>query len=161
MARQCLGLKRYMQDFSNFEYRGVADLMLRDWYTVYAATFGVSDRVMRELATACPQVSDPEWPDANASDMMLYWNCHPYDWYGLHFYNGSAFAGSTADSGLAGAIPAFGGTLFAAGSLDLGTQLSYGSADITATINAASSSGGSGGFGGSNGGSDGGLLGGW
>lgn len=153
MAGQCLGLKRYMQGFSNFKYRGVADLTLWDWYMVYAAAFGISDRVMRELAMAYPQVSDPEWLDANASDTVFYWNYRPYDWYGLRFYNGSAFADSVADSGLAGAVPAFGGTSFAAGFSDLGTQLSYGFADITATINAASPSGGSGGFGGSSGGS--------
>lgn len=161
MAGQCLGLKRYMQGFSNFKYRGVADLTLWDWYMVYAAAFGISDRVMRELAMAYPQVSDPEWLDANASDTVFYWNYRPYDWYGLRFYNGSAFADSVADSGLAGAVPAFGGTSFAAGFSDLGTQLSYGFADITATINAASPSGGSGGFGGSSGGSGGGSFGGW
>lgn len=160
MAGQCLGLKRYMQGFSNFKYRGVADLTLWDWYMVYAAAFGISDRVMRELAMAYPQVSDPEWLDANASDTVFYWNYRPYDWYGLRFYNGSAFADSVADSGLAGAVPAFGGTSFAAGFSDLGTQLSYGFADITATINAASPSGGSGGFGGSSGGSGGGSFGG-
>lgn len=160
MAGQCLGLKRYMQGFSNFKYRGVADLTLWDWYMVYAAAFGISDRVMRELAMAYPQVSDPEWLDANASDTVFYWNYRPYDWYGLRFYNGSAFADSVADSGLAGAVPAFGGTSFAAGFSDLGTQLSYGFADITAAINAASPSGGSGGFGGSSGGSGGGSFGG-
>lgn len=160
MAGQCLGLKRYMQGFSNFKYCGVADLTLWDWYMVYAAAFGISDRVMRELAMAYPQVSDPEWLDANASDTVFYWNYRPYDWYGLRFYNGSAFADSVADSGLAGAVPAFGGTSFAAGFSDLGTQLSYGFADITATINAASPSGGSGGFGGSSGGSGGGSFGG-
>lgn len=160
MAGQCLGLKRYMQGFSNFKYRGVADLTLWDWYMVYAAAFGISDRVMRELAMAYPQVSDPEWLDANASDTVFYWNYRPYDWYGLRFYSGSAFADSVADSGLAGAVPAFGGTSFAAGFSDLGTQLSYGFADITATINAASPSGGSGGFGGSSGGSGGGSFGG-
>lgn len=160
MAGQCLGLKRYMQGFSNFKYRGVADLTLWDWYMVYAAAFGISDRVMRELAMAYPQVSDPEWLDANASDTVFYWNYRPYDWYGLRFYNGSAFADSVADSGLAGAVPAFGGTSFAAGFSDLGTQLSYGFADITVTINAASPSGGSGGFGGSSGGSGGGSFGG-
>ena len=36
MAGQCLGLKRYMQGFSNFKYRGVADLTLWDciWSTL-------------------------------------------------------------------------------------------------------------------------------
>ena len=36
MTGQCLGLKRYMQGFSNFKYRGVADLTLWDciWSTL-------------------------------------------------------------------------------------------------------------------------------
>ena len=74
-----------MQGFSNFKYRGVADLTLWDWYMVYAAAFGISDRVMRGLAMAYPQVSDPEWLDANASDTVFYWNYRPYDWYGVAF----------------------------------------------------------------------------
>ena len=66
---------------------------------------------------AYPQVSDPEWLDANASDTVFYWNYRPYDWYGLRFYNGSAFADSVADSGLAGAVPAFGARRSRLGSL--------------------------------------------
>lgn len=55
IAGRTLGLKRYMEDFSNFTDRGTADLALWDWYMVYAAAFGISDRVMRELAKAYPQ----------------------------------------------------------------------------------------------------------
>ena len=68
IAGRTLGLKRYMEDFSNFTDRGAADLALWDWYMVYAAAFGISDRVMRELAKAYPQVNDPAWLDANASN---------------------------------------------------------------------------------------------
>ncbi len=56
MAGRCLGLKRYMQDFSNFADRGAADIAMWDWYMVYAAAFGISERVMKELAKAYPQV---------------------------------------------------------------------------------------------------------
>lgn len=52
IAGRTLGLKRYMEDFSNFTDRGTADLALWDWYMVYAVAFGISDRVMRELAKA-------------------------------------------------------------------------------------------------------------
>ena len=38
---------------------------------VYAAAFGISDRGMRGLAKANPQVNDPAWLDANASNSFL------------------------------------------------------------------------------------------
>ncbi len=44
-AGECLGLKRYMEDFSNFSDRGALDLVLWNWYMVYAAAFGISDKV--------------------------------------------------------------------------------------------------------------------
>ena len=60
-----------MEDFSNFTDRGTADLALWDWYMVYAAAFGISDRVMRELAKAYPQVNDPAWLDATLQLVVL------------------------------------------------------------------------------------------
>ena len=38
---------------------------------VYAAAFGISDRVMRELAKAYPQVNDPAWLDATLQLVVL------------------------------------------------------------------------------------------
>jgi uncharacterized membrane protein YgcG len=167
-AGKCLGLKRYMQDFSDFSDRGTADLTLWDWYMVYAAAFGISEKVMQELAKAYPQVSDPAWLDANASATLFYWSYRPYGWYGHRYYDDGAFPGGAGGTG-SGPVPAFGGSSFAAGFSDIGSQLSSGFADITSTISAAapsSSSGGSGGsgfgggFGGSSGGSGGGSFGG-
>ena len=89
IAGRTLGLKRYMEDFSNFTDRGTADLALWDWYMVYAAAFGISDRVMRELAKAYPQVNDPAWLDANASNSLFYWNYRPYGWHQLDHQRGS------------------------------------------------------------------------
>ena len=86
MAGRCLGLKRYMQDFSNFADRGAADIAMWDWYMVYAAAFGISERVMKELAKAYPQVNDPAWLDANAAGTLFYWNYRPYGWYGGRYY---------------------------------------------------------------------------
>ena len=109
MAGRCLGLKRYMQDFSNFADRGAADIAMWDWYMVYAAAFGISERVMKELAKAYPQVNDPAWLDVNAAGTLFYWNYRPYGWYGGRYYGDSA----TADQGNLGAtgpVPAYGGT---------------------------------------------------
>lgn len=169
IAGRTLGLKRYMEDFSNFTDRGAADLALWDWYMVYAAAFGISDRVMRELAKAYPQVNDPAWLDANASNSLFYWNYRPYGWYS-HRHNDDA-AGQM-DPGISGPAPAYGGTSFAGGFSDLGSQLNSGLADISSTISAAApsadsggdfssfGSGGGSGFGGSFGGSGGGSFGG-
>ena len=57
-----------------------ADIALWDWYMVYAAAFGISDKVKRELAKAYPEVTDPEWLDRNASDSTLYWDYHADRW---------------------------------------------------------------------------------
>lgn len=164
-AGRCLGLKRYMQDFSDFSDRGAADIALWDWYMVYAAAFGISERVGKELAKAYPQVTDPAWLDSNASGSLLYWSYRPYGWYG---HSVGAAAGAAMNGGLDGPAFAFGGDSFAAGFGDIGAQLNAGFAEVRSTIQAAapSSSGGSGGsfsgggFGGSSGGSGGGSFGG-
>ncbi|NMN02069.1 hypothetical protein G1C94_0691 [Bifidobacterium sp. DSM 109963] len=155
-AGRCLGLKRYMHDFSDFSDRGTPDLTLWDWYMVYAAAFGISKRVLKELAKAYPQVSDPEWLDANAAGTLLYWNYRPYGWY-------SSGLGSGSVSG-----PMFGGDSFSPSFSDIGSQINSGFASVRSTIQAAapSSSSGSdgsffgGGFGGSSGGFGGGVSGG-
>lgn len=174
IAGRCLGLKRYMQDFSNFTDRGAADLAMWDWYMVYAAAFGISERVMRELAKAYPQVSDPDWLDSNASDSMVYWTYRSHTWHDRYDYGHESGGpggpwgpgGPGNGGGLAGqfgATPLFGGAAYAPGFSDLGSQLSSGFADITSTIHAAApsyDSGDSGGFGGSGGSFSGGGFGG-
>ncbi|NEG54985.1 DUF2207 domain-containing protein [Bifidobacterium platyrrhinorum] len=167
LGGRCLGLKRYMEDFSDFTDRGTADLALWDWYMVYAAAFGISRRAVSELAKAYPQVTDPDWLDANGSDSIWYWSYRPYRWH--HHYGGSGSYGSSGpsvdttgfDGGAGPGDFIFGGDSFAAGLGDIGSQLSSGFASVSSTISAASpSSGGGGGFGGGGGGSGGGSSGG-
>ncbi|NEG89425.1 DUF2207 domain-containing protein [Bifidobacterium aerophilum] len=162
IAGQVNGLYRYLVDFSNFSDRGAADLVLWDRYLVYAAAFGISERVLRELAKAYPQVTDPSWLDANASDSMLYWHYRPYGWRHDVYGTGAGTSGPFSGGG-------FDPSSFSANVGDIGAQLDAGFADIRSTIQAAapsSSSGGSGGsfsgggFGGSGGGSGGGSFGG-
>ncbi|NMM95203.1 DUF2207 domain-containing protein [Bifidobacterium oedipodis] len=168
VARRCLGLKRYMQDCSDLSRCDAADMALWDWYMVYAAAFGISERVQRELVKAYPQITDPNWLDTYASGMLLYWAYRPYSWYGHHYAHYAHGSGvedlDGAMNGLNGAQSVFDGDSFSVGFNDLSTQLSAGFADITATIQAAAPSssggGGGGGFGGSSGGSGGGSFGG-
>lgn len=156
LAGQVVGLKRYMEDFSDFRDRGVADLTLWGRYMVYATAFGISEKAMKQLLKAYPQLADPNWLDANASDSLLYWSYR--SWYFNHHYAGPA----SCDTNSMDFSPSanFG---------DIGAQLESGFADIQSTISAASpsgsfsGSGGSfsgGGFGGSSGGSGGGSFGG-
>lgn len=156
LAGQVVGLKRYMEDFSDFRDRGVADMTLWGRYMVYATAFGISEKAMKQLLKAYPQLADPNWLDANASDSLLYWSYR--SWYFNHYYGGPGSIDVNATDFSPSAN--FG---------DIGAQLESGFADIQSTISAASpsgsfsGSGGSfsgGGFGGSSGGSGGGSFGG-
>ena len=154
LSGQVLGLKRYLTDFSSFADRGVNDLTLWDRYLVYAAAFGISRRVLDELAKSYPQVADRSWLDANASGSLLYWSYRPW------IIAGAVGAGR---AGVPGGIPA---GAFAAGFGDLGGQLTASFDSIQATVRSASNSGFSGGgfsgggFSGGGGGSGGGSFGG-
>lgn len=157
LAGQVLGLKHYMEDFSEFKDRGVADMTLWGRYMVYATAFGISEKAMKQMLKAYPQLADPNWLDANASDSLLYWSYR--SWYFNHRYAGPASAETNSMDF----------SQFSANFGDIGAQLESGFADIQSTISAASpsgsfnGSGGSfsgGGFGGSSGGSGGGSFGG-
>ena len=163
-AGQVQGLYRYLQDFSNFSDRGVADMVLWDRYLVYAAAFGISDRVMAEFAKAYPQVTDPQWLDAHGAGSLLYWSYRPYG-YGY-------MGGPTAGAGAGGVGGGFDPASFSANFGDFGAQLNAGFSEIGSVIHAATSGGGGfggisggsfsggGGFGGSSGGIGGGSFGG-
>lgn len=157
LAGQVLGLKHYMEDFSEFKDRGVADMTLWGRYMVYATAFGISEKAMKQMLKAYPQLADPNWLDANASDSLLYGSYR--SWYFNHRYAGPASVETNSMDF----------SQFSANFGDIGAQLESGFADIQSTISAASpsgsfnGSGGSfsgGGFGGSSGGSGGGSFGG-
>ncbi len=163
LAGQVLGLKRYLEHFSDFSDRGPADLVLWDRYLVYAAAFGISKKAVKELAAAYPELRDPQWLDANAGGSLLYWQYRPFFWGMAAGQLGGA--GPNAGAGFTGGFDP--GTL-SANVGDIGAQLTASFADLSSTIQAArpSSSGGSGGsfssggFGGVGGGSGGGSFGG-
>ena len=160
---QVEGLKQYLNDFSDFKDRGVLDLALWDRYLVYAAAFGMSEQVMRQLVKAVPELSDPAWLDDNASDSLLYWMYRPMYW--------NTGFGTTSAAALGGAVA---GTSFTPSTFaDLGTQLDAGFAQVQdaveTVLHPVDSSGGGlsggsfsggGGFGGGGGGAGGGSFGG-
>ena len=119
-------------------------MVLWDRYLVYAAAFGISDRVMAEFAKAYPQVTDPQWLDAHGAGSLLYWSYRPYG-YGY-------MGGPTAGAGAGGVGGGFDPASFSANFGDFGARLNAG-------FSGGSFSGG-GGFGGSSGGIGGGSFGG-
>ncbi|WP_314686530.1 DUF2207 family protein [uncultured Bifidobacterium sp.] len=155
LAGQVVGLRRYLTDFSDFSDRGVADIVLWNRYLVYAAAFGISDVAIRQLAKAYPQLSDPQWLDANATGSLIYWSYRPW------------VIGPSLAGGMTGSLPPDPAGAFRGGFGDIGAQLNSSFSQLRSTIIAASApsgpSGGSfsgGGFGGSSGGSGGGSFGG-
>lgn len=156
LAGQVLGLRRYLEDFSDFTDRGAADLVLWDRYLVYAAAFGISEKALRQLALAYPELSDGQWLDQNASGSLIYWSYRPW-----------AFQRAAMAGGIAGTAASIDPSAFSATVGDIGSQISSSFSELRSTIAAArpssSGSGGSfsgGGFGGSGGGSGGGSFGG-
>ena len=159
MAGQVSGLRRYLLDFSDFSHRGVEDLVLWDRYLVYAAAFGISDRVVTQLAQSSPELTDYAWLNDNARGSLLYWTFLPYS------------QNVPVASSLGGSEVLAANSLFGQGSvIDLGTQLAQGLEQIGGLIGQASGNGlgsgvggfgsGGGSFGGSGGGSGGGSFGG-
>lgn len=147
-AGEVLGLKRYLEDYSDFSDRGVLDMVLWGRYMVYATAFGISDKALAQLARAYPQVLDPAWLDANAvGTSYFYWSMRP---------TSSRFR---AVGGFSSGMDI---RSFSANYADFGAQLHSSFSSISSTISAASpssSSGGShgsfsggGGFGGGGGG---------
>ena len=159
MAGQVSGLRRYLLDFSDFSHRGVEDLVLWDRYLVYATAFGISDRVVAQLAQASPELIDSDWLNDNARGSLLYWTFLPYS-------QNDAAASSLSDPEALAVNSALGqGSV-----IDLGTQLTQGLDQIGGLIGMASGNGsgsviggfgdGGGSFDGGGGGSGGGSFGG-
>ncbi len=52
------GLKKYMEDFSMLNERDIPELALWERYMVYATAFGISEKVLKQLKVAYPQLTD-------------------------------------------------------------------------------------------------------
>ena len=58
---QWKALKNYMDDFSLLKDKEVPDLVLWEKYLVYATTFGISSKVIKELKVVYKEMSDPNY----------------------------------------------------------------------------------------------------
>ena len=55
------GLKKFMEDFSLIDEREIPELVLWEQYLVYATGFGIAKRVLKQLKSKFPQLSDAEY----------------------------------------------------------------------------------------------------
>lgn len=154
-AQQVQCFKNYLLDYSHFNDRDVRDLVLWDRYLVYAAAFGISKKVVKELYLAAPQMRDIDWVDSTIDNSLLYLYVSPR----ANLYSGGV------DQTYGGGLPgdAFGG--FG----DFGANLEASFHDVASVFETATSGAGSdygggsfsgGGFAGGGGGAGGGSFGG-
>lgn len=171
-AYQVVGLRKYMEDYSNFADRDVLSLTLWNDYLVYAVAMGIADTAMRQLVVNYPQkVGDPAWLDSYATGSPLYWMRYGMLSAGMHYAAGGG--AESATGGLGQMNVDHMASSFASGWSDFGTVLGGSMTDLRNTIAGAqwggSGSGQSGfsgggfsgsGFGGASGGIGGGSFGG-
>lgn len=50
-----LGLKKFLQDFTIIQERGVVEVQLWDEYLVFATLFGIADQVRKQFKQVCPE----------------------------------------------------------------------------------------------------------
>ena len=56
-----VNLKKYMEDFSLLDEKEVPDLTLWEQYLVYATTFGISEKVLKQLKMKFPELQDDNY----------------------------------------------------------------------------------------------------
>lgn len=72
-----LGLRKYLEDFSDFSDRDASDLALWGRYLVYAVAVGLSPKAVDRLSLCLPSVDRVDWGDRE-DDSVLYWACGGY-----------------------------------------------------------------------------------
>ncbi len=174
LMQQCEELRNYMLDFSNFTDRGAEELVLWDRYLVYAAAFGITDEVLKQMnAVTQSVINDPEWNTAMSDSEIAYMQ---WAWMPRSYYFNGAFNGMNHESVSNSFEDGFFGNdlnnATISGFSDFGNAFSNSLGSIGSTITMASdsyssssSSGGSfgsggGSFGGGGGGGGGGSFGG-
>ncbi len=70
-----VGLKKYMEDFSLLNEREVPELAIWEKYLVFATTFGIADKVLKQLKIKYPQLMDETYMNTYGySYMYLMYN---------------------------------------------------------------------------------------
>ncbi|MGN1298871.1 MAG: DUF2207 family protein [Candidatus Scatovivens sp.] len=85
------GLRKFMLDFSLLDEKRVPDLVLWEKYLVYATTFGIADKVLKQLRVYFPQLQDDEYFRTHYASIYY---CNHYN-VGRSFEN-SVYSGYSA-----------------------------------------------------------------
>jgi len=86
-------LINYMKDFSNFDEKGVPDLILWEKYLVYATTFGIADQVINQMKAKYPEVFVEE-----------YWNEEKAQYEIIRFVSRSSNTGRSSISSIVSTV---------------------------------------------------------
>lgn len=66
------GLKKYMEDFSLLNEREVPDIVIWEKFLVYATTFGIAEKVIKQLKMVYPNISETIVTDNTMMYMMIH-----------------------------------------------------------------------------------------
>lgn len=66
------GLKRYMEDYSMIDDREVPELAIWEKYLVYATTFGIADKVLKQLKIQYPEIEEGNITNSTYLNAMYY-----------------------------------------------------------------------------------------
>lgn len=70
--KQWKGLKNYMDEFSLLKEKEVPDLILWEKFLVYATTFGISKKVLKQLKVVYPEMGNPDYYSNKSYSYMYY-----------------------------------------------------------------------------------------
>ncbi|OTA27266.1 hypothetical protein B9G54_01730 [Alloscardovia macacae] len=87
LVGQVHGLARYLDDFSDFSDRGIEDMILWDRYLVYAAAFGMSQKVADAMRTTVLSTPGEELEDAGIGALSY----SPMRWMWMPWYPGYGY----------------------------------------------------------------------
>lgn len=76
LKEQWEGLKRYMEDFSRIDEKSVPELVLWEKYLVFATTFGIADKVLKQLKVIYPQITDIDYMTSHGYAYMYLMYSH-------------------------------------------------------------------------------------
>lgn len=92
------GLKKYMEDFSLIKDREVPELVLWEKYLVFATTFGVAEKVIKQLKVVYPELNDPDSLSSSYAYMHIACNSNS-NFNFVHSMNSAMNTATTYSSG--------------------------------------------------------------
>lgn len=105
LARELVGFKSYLEDYSLLEERDAINVHLWDTYMIYAAMYGITEKVQEQFENLYPSYIQESY----YSPSVIYWSNH-YSKSFINSYNNAVASASSAQaSGGFGGGTSFGG----------------------------------------------------